>query len=349
MLTRRPENPLITPHNVPPSQPDFEVIGVFNAGVTTYNGETLLLLRVAERPRADDDRWLHCPHLNENGNLIVQKIARDDPAWDTSDPRKIFHRESGQLLLTSISHLRLARSQDGVSFTIEPSPWLQAQPPYENFGTEDARITRIDETYYVNYTAVSEQGIATGLASTTDFQNIKRHGILFPPASRDVTLFPEKISGLYACYHRPMPGMFGAMNMWVATSPDLIHWGQHRLLMASKMADWSSGRVGGGAPPVRTPQGWLSIYHAADREDRYCLGAFLTPLSDPGRIIAQSADPILTPDAPYEREGFFSNVVFACGATLEGDRLRIYYGAADERMALVEGNLDDLLVQLSPV
>ena len=108
---------------------------------------------------------------------------------------------------------------------------------------------------------------------------------------------------------------------------------------------WESGRVGGGAPPLLTPEGWLSIYHAADRYNRYCLGMFLTPADAPERIIRRAAAPILSPQADYETQGFFGNVVFSCGALLEGDILRVYYGAADSCVALAEAPLADVLAQ----
>ncbi len=346
MFVRHPNNPLISPRDVKPSRPDFEVIGSFNAGAAAYDGEIVLLVRVAERPISTSPDVILCPHLDENGELTVTAIRRDDPNYDTSDSRLVTHRASGELLLTSISHLRLARSRDGVHFTTADHPWLQAEPPYEAFGVEDARITPIEGRYYVNYTAVSPAGIATALVSTPDFTTIERHGLIFAPSNRDVTLFPEKVGGEYLCYHRPMPGMFARMNIWIATSPDLLHWGGLRLVLQSSAA---GGRVGGGAPPIKTDQGWLSIYHSADANNRYTLSAFLTALDAPGRIIAQSRGPVFAPEAPYETHGFFGNVVFTCGAVAEGDRLRLYYGAADEHVALAEGSVSELVASLASV
>src|SRR5690606_27672755 len=104
---------------------------------------------------------------------------------------------------------------------------------------------------------------------------------------------------------------------------------------------------GGGAVPIKTPKGWLEIYHGADEQQRYTLGLLLAELDAPERVIARSKQPILSPDAPYEREGFFGNVVFTCGALAEPDgRVIIYYGAADEKIAAAETTLDDLLTTL---
>ena len=347
MYVRNPHNPLITPRSITASRPDFEVLGTFNAGVTTFRDEVIMLVRVAERPLQTKSDCVRYPEMLPNGEIVVREVSRSDDQIDVHDPRLIIHRRTGKITLTSMSHLRLARSRDGVTFTVDSQPWLTAQPPHETFGVEDARITQIEGTYYVNYSAVSPLGISTALISTPDFVQIKREGIIFPPSNRDVTLFPERVNGLYVAYHRPMPALLGSLNIWCATSPDLVHWGNHQVVFTSSEQGWDAGRVGGGAPPIRTSQGWLSIYHAADPRDRYCLGAFLTPLDEPQRVIGRSRTPILAPEAVYETSGFFPNVVFTCGAILEGDTLKVYYGASDEVMALVSIPLADVFASLS--
>jgi len=346
MFTRHPLNPLITPAQVRPSRPDYEVIGAFNAGAIMYGSETILLVRVAERPTLRIKDKILCPYLNEQGELVSLVIERDDPAYDTSDPRLVKRLATGGVFLTSISHLRLARSSDGVHFTLEDKPWLQAAAQYDSFGVEDARITMIDGKYYVNYTAVSPNGIATGLAVTHDFESAERMGVIFAPSNRDVTLFPQYVNGLYTCYHRPMPGEFGKFSIWTATSPDLVRWGDHKLVLEGSGFGWDSGRVGGGAPPIWTDRGWLSIYHAADQQNRYCLGAFLAAHDDPAQVIARSEQPIFVPETAYETDGFFPNVVFTCGVTVVGDTLRMYYGASDETTALAEAPLSWLVNSL---
>jgi predicted GH43/DUF377 family glycosyl hydrolase len=343
LFTRHPQNPLIKPTDVKPSRPDFEVIGAFNAGVTRYKDEVILLLRVAERPINPDSAWTAYPVMDQDGEISISRLARSDSRYNLSDSRLIFDTQTEQVLLTSMSHIRLARSRDGIHFEVDEHPWLTSMPPYENYGVEDPRITLIDDVYYINYSAVSSLGIATALASTRDFVNIERLGIIFPPDNRDVTLFPARIGGDYVCYHRPMPGAIGSLNIWLARSTDLKRWGDHQLVLQGSPTSWENGRVGGGAPPILTKHGWLSIYHAADRQQRYCLGFFVTPEDDPTRVILQSREPILMPETPYETDGFFGNVVFTCGTLLDGDKLKIYYGASDETIALAEANLDDVL------
>lgn len=343
LFVRHSLNPLITPAQVHPQHPDYEVIGAFNAGAVLIGSETILLVRVAERPVAREADWIACPYVNSHGQLDQLRVRRDDVDYDTGDPRFVRHISSGSVYLTSISHIRRARSSDGVHFTIDDAPWLSPENAFEAFGVEDARITPINGSFYINYSAVSKHGIATGLAETSDFETFTRCGVIFPPSNRDVAIFPQAINGKYWCYHRPMPGEFGSYSVWLASSPDLVCWGDHRLVLTGNAIGWDSGRVGGGAPPIWTDQGWLSIYHAADRDHRYCLGAFLAAHDDPGRVIARTHEPIFMPEAPYETGGFFPNVVFTCGVTVVDGVLRLYYGASDETIALAEAPLTHFL------
>lgn len=337
MLTRHPANPLISPADVPASKPDWEVIGTFNAGACAFGDEIILLLRVAERPISTDDNIVLCPYYVD-GELVVESVRKDDPDWVTSDPRGAQNPKKGVWRLTSISHIRLARSKDGVHFTVDAQPWIAPDDAFDGYGVEDARVTQIEDQYYINYTAVSPFGIATKLVTTSDFKGMEHLGMIFPPPNRDVTIFPQRINGEYVCYHRPMPSM-GGLHIWSATSPDLRSWGNHQVVLTSKPGDWTGGRVGGGAPPVLIDAGWLSIYHAADKQDRYCLGAFITDRDDPTRVIKLYEDPIFVPDAPYETNGFFGKVVFTCGAVKRGNELLVYYGAADEHTALATVDL----------
>ena len=135
--------------------------------------------------------------------------------------------------------------------------------------------------------------------------------------------------------------------MWAAFSEDLVHWGGHKFVMGRRPGLWDSARVGGGTVPIRTERGWLSIYHGADENDRYALGAVLCDPDHPERVIARSGHPLLEPETEYELHGFFGNVVFTCGAVLEGDVLTVYYGAADRLLCGAAGTLPEILASLS--
>jgi predicted GH43/DUF377 family glycosyl hydrolase len=206
--------------------------------------------------------------------------------------------------------------------------------------------------YWINYTAVSPDGIATALASTRDFRTFERHGIIFPPDNRDVTIFPERIEGRYVALHRPMPSGLGQPSIWLATSGDLMCWGGHRIVAGARTDCWDDAKVGGGAVPFRVRFGnrdaWLCVYHGVTGSPpTYSLGALLLDGRNPARVLARSREPILRPEAPYEREGFFGQVVFTCGLLAEDDLVRIYYGAADGVTAVADLSLDEIMTGLA--
>jgi predicted GH43/DUF377 family glycosyl hydrolase len=346
-ILRYEQNPIVKTTDVKPSRPDFKVLGAFNAGVATCGEETILLLRVAEAPVSEVEGEVLIPKLNElTGEVNVDRLSLNDPRYSFTDSR--FVAENGQMtMLTSMSHLRVARSKDGIKFMVEEQPALFPQTELEAWGIEDPRITQIGENYYITYSAASSSGVGVGLAETQDFRTFKRHGVIFAPENKDVMLFPEKINGKYYALTRPVPHSFGAPEMWIAESPDLLHWGNHRFLMGLRKESWDGGRMGGGAVPIHTERGWLALYHGADSRHRYCMGAVLLDLEDPGIIVARSARPFMEPEADYELNGFFGGVVFSCGALLIGDTVRMYYGAADEVMAVADISLDEIFDTLS--
>lgn len=350
---REAANPLVTPEMVKPSLPDYRVVCTFNAGVAQHGGETLLLLRVAEKPPQAPDGYVNVPVLVKKDDAYqveVHPLALDDPRYDFSDPRKIMDREAGNYVyLTSISHLRLARSLDGVHFTVDEAPFIRPDCELEGFGCEDARITQIGDTYYINYTAVSIHGITTALATTKDFVQVEKHGSIFVTENRDVCIFPEKIGGKYYALVRPVPRQIGQAKMWMSASEDLLHWGEFTPLDIPRFL-WDAARNGGGAVPIRTEEGWLVLYHGADREsNRYSMGAMLLALDDPRKVLAISREPVLYATEPYETTGFYPNVVFSCGAFLRDGVVHMYYGGADRVMALARAELKQLLAEMEKI
>ena len=324
---RFPQNPLLRPADVPPSSAGMKVECLLNPGVFRYDGKIWLLLRVAERPEQQPGET-SLPVLDEQGELRILEFDNDDLRLDLSDPRVISY--DGQDYLTTMSHLRLAASDDGIHFR-EPAsyPPLRGQGALETYGIEDCRVTQIGTSYYLTFTQVSQHGVGVGLRSTTDWREFVHHGMILPPHNKDCALWDEKIGGCYWALHRPSSPDLGGNYIWVAQSPDLLHWGNHRCIAHSREGFWDSARVGAGAAPIRTPQGWLAIYHGATAAHRYCLGALLLDLEEPWRVLARSREPIMEPLAPYERAGFFGNVVFTNGHLVDGDELSVYYGASD--------------------
>ena len=145
-IFRSEKNPIIMPEDVIPSRPGFKVVCVFNCGVARFNGETLLLMRIAETPVNNNPQKELAPMLDEKTcKLVVKEFNRADSSIDFSDPRVI--RTSAMFYLTSISHFRIARSKNGIDFEVEKKPAMFPENKYERFGIEDPRITRIDGKY----------------------------------------------------------------------------------------------------------------------------------------------------------------------------------------------------------
>jgi predicted GH43/DUF377 family glycosyl hydrolase len=195
LLTRHPDNPIITAADLP-----YSANTVFNPGATVRDGETILLMRVEDR--------------------------------------------------RGLSHLTVARSSDGVGgWRIDTGPTFVSEPeshPEEIWGVEDPRITHLEEEqrWVMTYTAYARGGPLVSLASTEDFETFERLGAILPPENKDAALFPVRFEGRWAMVHRPVSGGFGA-NMWISFSPDLRHWGDHRLLLEARAGGWwDAGKIG---------------------------------------------------------------------------------------------------------
>ena len=341
-LERLDANPLLTPEDVSPTGDELEVFCTLNPGAVRVGGEAVLLVRVGERPIPEDGYVAHAHVDPESGRMKIRRIREDDPDLALHDARGYFYR--GRVLLTSISHLRIARSRNGAGFRFDPTPAIFPSTPYESFGCEDARITHLAGRYQIAYTAVSDRGVAVALADTEDFRTFEKRGVIFPPFQKDVCLFPEKVRGLYVCRHRPYQTPFNPASIWTAYSPDLLSWGRHEMTLAPAAGTWESWRVGCGAPPIRTEAGWLEIYHAADTDGRYALGAMLSDLDRPERILSRSRRPVLEPEADYERSGVLAHCVFSSGVVADDDGgLTVYYGAADRIVAAAKTTIEEMI------
>ena len=300
---------------------------LLNPGVFSYQGMTWLLVRVAERPEQVPGK-ISWPVVGDEEGTRVMELARTDPAVDLSDPRVI--RYGGQEYLTTLSHLRLLCSDDGVQFREPDFPAVIApHGELERYGIEDCRVAQIGAAYYLTFTQVSRHGVGVGLKSTQDWRTFEDRGMIFPPHNKDCALFNEPIHGKYYALHRPSSPELGGNYIWIAESNDLTHWGNHRCLAHTRKDGWDSARIGAGAAPIRTAEGWLEIYHGADHQNRYCLGGLLLDLDQPWKVIARSEEPIMEPRVAYELTGFFGNVIFTNGHLVDGDAIAMYYGAAD--------------------
>ncbi|MCF6242239.1 MAG: glycoside hydrolase family 130 protein [Bacteroidales bacterium] len=344
MLYRNPKNPLITPKMIEPSAEGLQVVGAFNPAAVQFNDEIILIIRVAETTIKKKD-IVSVPYFKfteGKSKIEVLDIPERSPDLTLKDTRGIFYK--GKDYLSSLSHLRLARSKDGINFKVDEKPFILPADRTESFGVEDARISKINDEYYINYTIVSGDGYATFLSKTKDFKNIERLGIIFSPLNKDVCIFEEKVKGKYIALHRPDNHGFGLPSIWYAESPDLIHWGNHKCLLRPNGSKWETQKIGAGAPPVKTEYGWLVIYHAKGENNVYSLNLILLDLKYPDKIIALSKEPFMFPETKYEKEGFFGNVVFTNGhVVLPDGTINIYYGTSDEYTCMAQTSINELL------
>jgi predicted GH43/DUF377 family glycosyl hydrolase len=389
---RLANNPILTSLDVAPSQAALEVVSVFNAAAARVGDETILLLRVAERPRpmagllpatartldlaCPEEGFRPLPHglsgedvvglafldaTTTPPRVVVAYVRKDLPGLDFTDSRSIrVHTppaKPGGLgevrdYLTQVSHLRVARSTDGTHFQVEPLPAVSPADSFEEYGCEDPRATLIDGVWHITYVSVGALGITTSRLTTSDFGSFERHGIMFLPDHKDVVLFPGRAGGRYAALTRPMPASFNhVLGIWVAFSDDLVSWGGHRPLAMPRKGMWDEVRTGAGAVPFRVPEGWLELYHGVDHDGRYAMGALLLDAEDPAHVIARSPEPILVPREPYELNGLYRNTVFSCGHVPlddRGERIRMYYGAADSCMAAADFDVKEIIATLAP-
>jgi predicted GH43/DUF377 family glycosyl hydrolase len=254
------------------------------------------------------------------------------------------------------SHLGVARSVNGINnWQIYSKPTLEPDPeklPEELWGIEDPRITYVPELskYAVVYTAFTRYGPGVALSLTEDFQHFERFGVIMSPEDKDAALLPHRIDGHWALIHRPVSGP--RAHIWISYSPDLRHWGSHKLMMEARRGGWwDANKIGLSPPLIETPQGWLMIYHGVRQTAAgsiYRLGLALFDLKQPEICLKRGDEWIFGPQEPYEVRGDVDNVVFPCGYTIapDGDTIHLYYGAADSCIGLATGSLRALLAWL---
>jgi predicted GH43/DUF377 family glycosyl hydrolase len=288
------------------------------------------------------------------GNPIITTDDIPGGCRSVFNPGAVFFNGKYILMMTvrsidNLPKLWVATSCDGINFKAEDHPVdLPKDERYSKyeFCNYDPRITKIDGEYYVTYAISGFFGCRIGILKTADFQKFERVSFVHEVGNHNVVLFPEKIRGMYACLDRPQHGSI--MNMWVSYSPDLIHWGESDAVITSREGFWDGGKIGAGIPPIKTPKGWLEIYHGVRESGgspMYQLGCILMDLEDPSKVIARGRYPILYPKETHELTGFIPNVVFTAGAILEEKtgELKLYYGACDQCICLATAKLDDII------
>ena len=289
-------------------------------------------------------------------NPILSKDSVPYPVATVHNAGVVKHKDTYIMIfrshkLNGRSILGKAESRDGFNFTVSPEPFMVPATEgvfkeYEEYGIEDPRIIFLEGEYLITYSAYSRHGVRIGLAKTKDFESIERFSLITEADYRNVVIFPEKFNGLYARLDRPHSEI-SPWSIWISYSPDLRYWGESKLIMKPMQYHWDEMKIGPGAPPIKTPRGWLNIYHGVFPTmdgSVYRLGVALHDLKDPSIIIAVGDEWILQPEEVYEVTGYVHNVVFTCGAVPEPDgTVKIYWGGADKVMCVGTAVLEELV------
>jgi beta-1,4-mannooligosaccharide/beta-1,4-mannosyl-N-acetylglucosamine phosphorylase len=257
------------------------------------------------------------------------------------------------------TNIGLAFSEDGIRWTPRPTPWIEWKTD-EIRRAYDPRLTVIDGRCYLCFAVDTLHGIRGGIAVTDDFEQWEILS-LSTPDNRNMVLFPGKVNGKFLRLERPFPiygrGAPEAFDIWFSDSPDCAYWGNAQLVLGSEQVPWANAKIGPGAPPIRTEQGWLALFHAVsinpDQElpawhphwhKTYTIGLMLLDLEEPWKVKGLLREPLMVPETAYELDGFRGHVLFPGGMVLEDDgEVKIYYGAADTVECLATAQVDDLL------
>ncbi|WP_394526055.1 glycosylase [Lacrimispora sp. JR3] len=242
-----------------------------------------------------------------------------------------------------VPHIYLGRSQNGTDWTFEKEKIQfvdEAGNPFMPIYAYDPRLVKVEEVYYMMW-CQDCYGASIGMARTTDFKTFTRIENPFLPFNRNAVLFPRKIDGKFMMLSRPSDSghtPFG--DIYLSESPDMVYWGKHRHVMG-KNGDhwWENVKIGGGAAPIETTEGWLLFYHGVTGTCNglvYSIGGAILDRDQPSIVKYRCANFLLTPQEWYEERGFVPNVTFPCATIHDAKtgRIAIYYGAADSYVGL---------------
>jgi len=265
----------------------------------------------------------------------------------------LFYRSVNEKMISYIGYAAFDRNMKSIERLDHPIMTPKYQ--WEGLGCEDPRITKIGSRYYMLYTAYSKTGPRVALACGSDHKKFERRGIIGPEqADKDAALFPETINEHFVMIHRIEPSIqiayFNETQFEALSNHDIRsqYWHEylHHLETYTIMRpeeSWEHKKIGLGPPPIKTPEGWLMIYHGVDDNLTYRVGVALADLDEPFKIVARSKTPILEPTEPYEKYGFVNMVVFPEASMVLDGILYVFYGAADTVTCLATAPLDELL------
>lgn len=234
-------------------------------------------------------------------------------------------------------HIYLGRSDNAINWEFEPKkiPFTDENgSPFMPIYAYDPRLVKVEDTYYIMW-CQDAYGPTIGIAETTDFKTFRRIENPFLPYNRNAVLFPRKINNRFVMLSRPCDNGHTAFgDIFLTESPDMEFWGHHRHVMGKSENWWENLKIGGGAAPIETTEGWLLFYHGVVNTCNgyvYSIGAAILDINEPSKVLHRCSNYILSPEEWYEERGFVPNVCFPCAALTDADtgRIAIYYGCAD--------------------
>jgi len=307
------------------------------------------VIKIIKLERLKDDPILKPIKDNEWERMAVFNTAavyKDDLyhlLYRSSDSDFELNSEKPEEADKFISYIGYAVSKDGINFNRLNKPVFKGEGPQEDWGVEDPRITKIDNKYYMLYTAFGGRDwddFRISMASSKNLIDWKRHGVVLDEPNKDAALFPKKNNDKYLLLHRRAP------NIWLGESDDLNSWDNHRAIMKTREDSWEEKKIGIAGPPIETKKGWILIYHGVDNNHVYRLGIAVLDLDNPEKVIYRQKEPILEPEMDWETNGLVPNVVFSCGAIEKDDEIIVYYGGADTVIGAASFYKQDLFALL---
>jgi beta-1,4-mannooligosaccharide/beta-1,4-mannosyl-N-acetylglucosamine phosphorylase len=253
-----------------------------------------------------------------------------------------------------VSFIYFGRSDDGINWKLDEEKIQfvnEKGEPFQPIYAYDPRLVKVEDTYYMIW-CQDFWGAAIGLAKTTDFKTFTRLDNPFIPFNRNAVLFPRRINGNYVMLSRPSDSghtPFG--DIFLSESPDLVYWGKHRHVMSRSSEWWESLKIGGGAAPIETTEGWLMFYHGVSGTCNgyvYSIGGAILDIDNPSVVKYRCENFLLTPEEWYEERGFVPNVCFPC-ATIHDSatgRIALYYGCADSYVGLAFTKVDEIIAYI---
>ncbi|MCX8081944.1 MAG: glycosidase [bacterium] len=270
--------------------------------------------------------------INKNNNWECTQVC--NPGVEIYKGKVyILYRAGGTDMMTSasgwpVSRLGLAVSEDGFNVIYRtPEPVLK--PEDEEWtdieGIEDPRISKIGDKYYIIYVIVGFRWDRIALATTTDFKNFRRHGVIMKDiAQRTSALFPEKFDNQFILVHRMVP------SIWFSKTEDFKKFTSSKIILTPDTLPWSEKKIGVAGPPIRIGDKWVMFFHGVDRHNTYRVGICWLDGKNPYKVIRIQKEPVLEPEADNERNGFTPNVVYPCGNIEKNGNILVYYGAGDK-------------------